>query len=136
MYETQRCCGQPAARSPPQMGNHCQSLSVLRSTAGGWPVAAAGDQLCDMTALTLFQLSHHVVQAVADRSLQLATNLGFLVMAGLGLASPFLPRLFTTDPAVLAAINHTMPFVVSACAAWYIFRVAGSAIRGGTEVLG
>ena len=58
-------------------------------------------------------LPHLVVQAVADRSLQLATNLGFLVMAGLGVASPFLPRLFTTDPAVLGAINHTMPYVVS-----------------------
>ncbi|GAB4813875.1 hypothetical protein N2152v2_000921 [Parachlorella kessleri] len=87
----------------------CLQLALAAALCADSLSVAAQAMLAKSTAAG----DKHTAKAVADRSLQLATNLGFLVMAGLGLASPFLPRLFTTDPAVLAAINHTMPFVVA-----------------------
>lgn len=59
-----------------------------------------------MSAPTLY------VMQVAGRTLQLGLGLGFVLAAVLAIGGGRLPRLFTGDAAVLAAIGHIFPWVI------------------------
>lgn len=50
---------------------------------------------------------------VADRLLQLGVGVGVALGLGFWALAPWLPRLFTDDPAVLAAVRRVFPFVAA-----------------------
>lgn len=53
-----------------------------------------------------------VCEQVAERTLQLGAGLGVSLAVGLALASGTLPRVFTSDPAVISAVGNIFPWVI------------------------